>query len=413
MKSSVLKKGVSLLLCAAVIACAAGCGSTAEPSEAGSSSPASILREKSKAPSPVSADSEEEEDTSPVPKEWRDEGIFSHNYEKAYTLMKTMTLEEKVGQILLARCPDVEAAATAYTYQLGGYVLFDRDFTDHSKDEVTANNNSYLLSPKIPMIIAVDEEGGTVSRLSGNPQLMDGYFSSPRELYALGGLEALKTDTLQKSQLLKSLKINTNLAPVCDISRSEGDFMYYRSLGESPEITADCIREIVRISQANGISATLKHFPGYGNNVDTHTGIAIDNRTMETFRKNDFLPFAAGIEAGAHMVLVSHNIVECMDPDRPASLSGPVHEVLRKELGFTGIIVTDDLVMDAISKYASDSSPAVQAVLAGNDMLCVSDIETAYQEVLAAVHSGVIETDLLDHAVMRILSWKMTKGMIP
>ncbi len=348
-----------------------------------------------------------------VPEEWQDGGIFSHNYAEAYNMMKKMTLEEKVGQMILARCPASDGSVIAKKYHLGGYILFGRDFGyTKTKDEITKAVSSYTNSQKIPMIIAVDEEGGTVSRLQGNYNLIPHDFLSPRELYAQGGIEAIKDDANEKSKILSGLLINTNLAPVCDISKNPDDFMYSRSLGQNPDITADFVKAVTEISQKNGVSAALKHFPGYGNNVDTHTGIAIDKRNYATFQANDFIPFKAGINAGAHMVLVSHNIVECMDKDYPASLSPKVHSILREELGFTGIIITDDLAMDAISVYVKGYSPVVAAVIAGNDMLCVSDIQSTYNDVIEAVHIGRIEEEQIDHAVMRILAWKMSKNMI-
>ena len=375
-----------------------------------SKTPAEPSRELSQ---PETNKTSDEKKYKSVPLEWQDDGIFSNNYDRAYKMVQDMTLEEKVGQMILGRCPFENGSAVAKKYHVGGYILFGRDFGyTKTKDEVTGNISSYMNAQKIPMIIAVDEEGGTVSRLQGNYNLIEHDFLSPRELYNNGGMDAIKDDTLEKSQILKSLKINTNLAPVCDISKSENDFMYNRSLGQNADITADFVKNVTKISQENGISAALKHFPGYGNNVDTHTGIAIDKRTYETFEKNDFIPFKAGIDAGAHMVLVSHNIVECMDKDYPASLSPKVHEILRDKLGFTGIIITDDLAMDAISVYVKGYSPVVAAVLAGNDMLCVSDIEGTYDDVLNAVHTGKIEVEQIDHAVMRILAWKMSKNLM-
>ncbi len=188
--------------------------------------------------------------------------------------------------------------------------------------------------------------------------------------------------------------------------------MYDRSLGQDADITADFVERFTLVSQENGISVTLKHFPGYGNNLDTHTGVAVDDRNYETFAKNDLIPFQAGIDAGAHMVLVSHNIINCMDADHPASLSLTVHEILRNDLGFTGIIVTDNLEMDAISKYFTDYSPSVAAVLAGNDMLCVSDYTQTYNDILEAISNGTIDIDLVDHAATRIIAWKMSKGLL-
>lgn len=128
--------------------------------------------------------------------------------------------------------------------------------------------------------------------------------------------------------------------------------------------------------------SVLKHFPGYGNNTDTHTGIAQDNRPLESFYASDFLPFKAGIEADCLSILVSHNIVSSMDEQYPASLSSNVHHILREDLGFKGVIMTDDLGMDAIKLYTQGQNPAVQAVIAGNDILLTSDIQGSFSAIL-------------------------------
>lgn len=341
-----------------------------------------------------------------------DNGIFSAYYEAAYSRMQRMTIDEKIGQMLFARCPAQNAVEVARRYHLGGYVLFGRDFQQKTANEVKNNILSYRSAQEIPMVIATDEEGGSVVRVSSNTVLSDEKFDSPRNIYNLGGMELIKSKETKKASLLASLYIDTNFAPVCDISVNPSDFMYLRSLGQDAQTTADFVRTVTNISQSRGVSATLKHFPGYGNNVDTHTGIAIDNRDYNTFINNDFIPFKAGITAGAHIVMVSHNIVNCMDSTRPASISKNVHDILRNELGFTGIIVTDDLSMDAIKQYSGAYPPTVMAVLAGNDMLTVSDIETSFNEIKNAVNNGVIDQSIIDRAVIRILAWKYAKGLM-
>ena len=160
------------------------------------------------------------------------------------------------------------------------------------------------------------------------------------------------------------------------------------------------------------LSGVLKHFPGYGNNEDTHTGIARDKRPMSQFTETDFLPFSAGIEAGVPCVLVSHIIVECMDAEQPASLSAKVHQILRENLGFTGVIMTDDLSMEAITEYTGGENPAVAAFLAGNDMLMCSDLEQSYQALLEAVQQGEVTEERLNESVARILAWKYSKGIL-
>ena len=155
------------------------------------------------------------------------------------------------------------------------------------------------------------------------------------------------------------------------------------------------------------MGSTLKHFPGYGNNVDTHTGIAQDERSYETFVTADFLPFEAGIAAGADSVLVCHNVVACMDPDLPASLSPKVHHILRQELGFDGVVMTDDLMMDAIKQYTGNEQAAVQAAQAGNDLLLATDFDVQIPAVLQAVKEGRIPLEQVEQSVRRVLRWKM------
>ena len=257
------------------------------------------------------------QDENAFPESWQDNGIFSAYYQKAYEKMRTMSLDEKIGQMFYARCPDYDAVGFAQKYHLGGYVLFGRDFAEKSKQEVKDNINSYINSQDIPMTISVDEEGGTVVRISSKSALYDSEFQSPRDIYDEGGMDAIRENALAMAKMIKDFNIDVNFAPVCDISLDEDDFMYYRSIGHDVDTVCEFVGEFTRIAQENGVSATLKHFPGYGNNVDTHTGIAIDERDYSTFVNEDFKPFEAGIEQNAHLVMVSHNIVNCMDSTKP------------------------------------------------------------------------------------------------
>ena len=327
-------------------------------------------------------------------------------------LLSSMTLEEKVGQLFFVRVPKEEAAEAAARYQFGGYILFGRDFADKTRDQVREDIQSYQDSVGVPMLIGVDEEGGTVVRVSSNPALCPEPYLSPRQLYEQGGLDLAASVEQEKIHTLQDLGINVNFAPVCDVTQEEGAFMYDRSLGRDPETAADYVKRIVSLYGENGMGCVLKHFPGYGNNEDTHTGVALDERPYDVFRQQDFLPFQAGIQAGAGCVLVCHNIVSCGDGERPASLSPEWHRVLREELGFTGCIITDDLVMDAIQQYCDASSAAVQAVLAGNDLLCCSDYETQFPAVLAAVEGGQIPEERIDQSVLRVLRWKEELGLL-
>ena len=331
---------------------------------------------------------------------------------RAQELLDGMTLEEKVGQMFIARCPETDAAQLAADYHLGGYILFGRDFKDKTAEQVTTDIQSCQDAAEIPLLIAVDEEGGTVNRVSSNPNLRSSPFRSPQSLYSEGGLELVRSDAQEKCRLLESLGININFAPVCDVSQDPADFIYDRTLGRDAQETSQYVAAVVETMAEEGMGSVLKHFPGYGNNTDTHTGVAYDDRPYDTFLTSDFLPFQAGIAAGADMVLVSHNIVSAMDEASPASLSPEVHRVLREDLGFTGVIVTDDLVMDGVRDFAGDDEAAVLAVQAGNDLLCCTDFQTQVPAVLAAVESGEITGEQIDAAVLRVLTMKLRLGIL-
>lgn len=324
----------------------------------------------------------------------------------------SLTLEQQVAQLFFARCPDVQAAELAAQYDIGGYILFGRDFENQTPDSLRETIASYQQAAATPMLIGVDEEGGTVVRVSAYPAFRADRFQSPQALFAEGGLERIQSDTKEKDTLLASLGINVNLAPVCDVSTSPSDFINARAFGQDAQATSNYVRTVVEQMKTDSMGMVLKHFPGYGSNVDTHTGIAQDNRPLEQFRSSDFLPFTAGIEAGAQAILVCHNIVSCMDGTLPASLSPAVHQMLREELGFGGVVMTDDLVMQAITDYTGDADAAVLAVQAGNDMLISSDFVTQYNAVLAAVQNGTISETAIRDSAVRVLRWKIELGLI-
>ena len=342
-----------------------------------------------------------------IPEE--DKSLFHEFEEEALRMLENMTIEDKIGQIFLARCPEDENLSLYLSMKPGGFIMFGRDFTGKTKEEVVNKINYYQENSDIPMIIGVDEEGGTVVRVSSNPNLAAKRFKSPQELYNIGGFEEIIRDTNEKSKLLKSLGINLNLNPIADVSTNAEDFIFSRSFGKTAEETAEYVKFVVETAKENNISSTLKHFPGYGNNVDTHTGSAYDERAYEEFLSSDFIPFEAGIDAGAESILISHNIVKSLDAENPASLSKKVIDILRNDMEFTGIIMTDDLSMGAVSETAS---PEVMAVLSGNDMLIVSDLEASYNSLLAAVTNKDISEDRINESVLRIIKWKYYLGLI-
>ncbi len=337
------------------------------------------------------------------------DGIFKDYYTFAEKKLETMSLDEKIGQLFLVRFPDKDAANIAKQNGFGGYVLFARDFQGKTKNEVISMIKEVQAASKIPLLIAVDEEGGSVVRVSSNKNLRDTPFLSPSELYGDGGLERIKEDTVEKSLLLANLGINLNLAPVVDVSTTPSDYMYSRSLQEDTSTTSKFAETVIKASKGGTVSYTLKHFPGYGNNPDTHTGSVTDSRTYDSILKNDIPPFRAGIEAGAEAVLVGHNTVTNIDSSNPASLSIPIHNILREDLNFTGVIITDDLSMGATKDI---DKKVVKALLAGNDLLIVTDYEESIKEVKSAVENNNLSEDVINDRVTRILAWKYAKGLL-
>lgn len=331
----------------------------------------------------------------------------------AEKILLEMSLEEKVGQLFLLhgyRTVEENLPAAA-EFNAGGIILFAEFFEDGTPGSATENIAALQAASKLPMFMGVDEEGGEVSRISIFEEYRSETFKSPRELMKKGGAELVREDTAEKCELLKSMGLNLNLAPVSDVSTDKEDFIYSRSAGNA-KTAEKYVKAFVEESVSSSVGCCLKHFPGYGNNVDTHFETSVDKRSYESFEKNDFIPVSAGIEAGVGMVMVSHNTVECMDAESPASLSEEVHRILREELGFEGVIVTDDLGMKAIAEQYGIGEAAVIAIESGNDMITTSNLAEQYEALLEAVQSGRINEARLDRSVLRVLEYKVSLGII-
>ena len=347
-------------------------------------------------------------DESDIPSDYQDSGIFSDFYMLAYNKLKTLTLDEKIGQLFLVRYPGSGAINDLEKYKFSGFVFYEKDFKDKTKIEVIDMIDKLQDNSKIPLLTAVDEEGGKIVRVSSNPLLAVSPFKSSRELYNEGSFQLIYDDTKNKSELLYSLGLNVNLAPVIDVSSDPNSYIYERTLGEDATVTSKYAMTVIDGSKDTNVSYVLKHFPGYGNNSDTHIGFSIDTRTYDDIMNNDILPFKSGIEEGAEAVLVSHNVVSAIDPDKPASLSVSVHNLLRNELNFTGIIMTDDLSMNAVDP----DNAAVMAILAGNDLIISTNYVEDINSVKSAIKDGTISESTIDKLAFRILAWKYYKGLM-
>lgn len=344
-----------------------------------------------------------------VPDVWNDGGIFSKYYKLAKSKLDELTLNEKIGQLLLVRYPNDNQIEDLKKYNLSGFVFFEKDFKDKTKSQVEQMINNLQENAKIPLLTAVDEEGGSVVRISSNPTLVSKPFKSPKELYDLGGFEEIKKDTINKSDILSNLGLNVNLAPVVDVSTNPVDYIYNRSLGEDTTLTSEYAKTVIEASKDTKVSYTLKHFPGYGNNIDSHSVLVSDTRSLDDIKQNDLPPFKAGIDAGAEAVLVNHNVIVNMDASNPASLSPTVHNVLRNDLGFTGIIMTDNLDMNSLNGIDNIN---VKALLAGNDLIITTDYQTAIDDIKKGIEDGDITEDMIDKAAFRVLAWKYYKGIM-
>lgn len=344
-----------------------------------------------------------------VPTDWQDDGIFSDYYKAAYKKLKTLTLDEKIGQLLLVRYPDENQISALKEYKFAGYVFFAKDFKDKTGTEVKNMMNVAQDNANIPLLTAVDEEGGSVVRVSSNPNLVKEKFKSPSELYNLGGFDQIEEDTIYKSRTLYHLGLNLNLAPVVDVSTNASDYMYERTLKKETDLTATYAKTVINASKGTGVSYTLKHFPGYGNNPDTHTGSNVDNRTYEDIVKNDLPPFEEGIKVGAEAVLVSHNIVNSIDSKNPASLSKDVHNLLRDNLKFTGVVITDDIAMGAVSNI---ENVTVKAIQTGNDLIITTDYKGSFNDIKNAVKDKTLSEEQIDKLTFKVLAWKYYKGLL-
>lgn len=348
-------------------------------------------------------------DDSLLPVEWLEEGLFKNFYNQAFKKLKTLSLDEKIGELLLVRYQEASTLNDLKTYHFGGIVFFEKDFTNKTSDEVKKMINDLQKNTKIPLLTAVDEEGGKVTRISKNSNLVSEPFKSSQDLYNDGGFENITKDTKEKSKILANLGLNLNLAPVVDVSTNPSDYMYPRSFGKNTSLTSNYAKTVIEASKGTGVSYTLKHFPGYGNNADTHNTSSVDNRTLESIFENDLPPFEAGINAQAEAVLVSHNIVKNIDDVNPASLSPAVHNILRNRLNFSGIIITDDLAMGATSNIDNAS---VKAILAGNDLIITTDYKESVASIKNALNNGTISEELINRVSLRVLAWKYYKGLI-
>jgi len=336
--------------------------------------------------------------------------------DNARSIVSAMTNEEKAGQLLLIRSnglSESEFISLAAECKAGGVVLFADDIEGKTADSLRQLTAGLQSACGGRLLICVDEEGGQVVRVSSNKSLRSSPFRSPRLIYVAGGMEAIRADADEKSDFLLGFGINVNFAPVADVVTSPQGFLFGRAFGVNAEKTAEYVSEVVTVMKQRGIGCTIKHFPGYGNSSgDTHNGLVRVDTPLAEIKERELLPFRAGIAAGADSVMVTHTIISAIDAERPATLSPLVVSLLRDELGFEGVIISDAMDMGAIEEFGGGKDACVAAFLAGIDLLCTpADAKTAYNSLLAAINDGTIPPERLDEAVTRIILWKQSLGL--
>lgn len=327
--------------------------------------------------------------------------------------IEVMPLEDKVAGLFIVTPEAITGVGTAIQagdgtrdalnkWAVGGLIYFRQNIKSAEQlKEMIANSSLYS---RYPLFIAVDEEGGLVSRLAqaglvenaGGAQAI-GATADPAQAYQAGQ---------EIGAYLSEYGFNLDFAPVADINSVEGSIMEDRSYGSDSAIVSSMVASMVQGLEENGVSSCLKHFPGIGSSVDdTHIGLAGTERTAEQFRTEDFLAFQAGIDAGADFVMVSHMAAPAFTGDNtPCTLSREVvTDILREELGFDGVIITDAMNMGAITEYYEADDAAIQALRAGCDMILMpEDFEKAYEGVLEAVRNGTISEERINDSLRRI-----------
>ena len=330
-------------------------------------------------------------------------------------VVEEMSVREMVGQMFVVSVggtePDYYVEKVVRERNVGGVILFGHNMESEGQVEALTGSLQELslrTEPAVPLLVAVDQEGGQIASapwVAPQPAAAEvGRRGDPAEARAVA--KRIGTELLWAG-------VNTNFAPVVDTGF--GAAIGSRSYGEDPALVSRMGAASVEGFEEAGIASSAKHFPNHGPAVvDSHKGLPVVNHDERTIESYDLGPFRAAIEAGAPMVMVGHLLYPAVDPQRPASLSRRWMAVLREELGFDGVVVTDDLAMAAASGGGSPERAAVEAVKAGADLLIVSSPPQqqadAYDAVVAAVESGEIPEGRLRKSVRRLLDVKERYG---
>jgi len=328
---------------------------------------------------------------------------------RAAELVSGMSTAEQAASVIMGHIPTTDAAAlSAYMAQgLGGFILMGANIPA-TVPELQTLTAALAVDPRLPPLIAVDQEGGIVSRLLG-----DAYPSSTS--LKSQPVDAAAAAFSARGSLVAQAGITVNFGTIADVTADPSSFIFGRALGVDPQAAADRVAAATT-AQEQFLASTLKHFPGHGAAPgDSHHVIPATGEDLEQWRATDAVPFVAGIDAGASLLMFGHLAYTAVDP-APASLSARWHQIAREDLGFRGVIVTDDLGMlqsSGIPAYADPVADAVTALAAGNDLVLMvagSTPDTAgamAAGIVQAVEDGALPSQRLADAATRVLALRL------
>ena len=330
--------------------------------------------------------------------------------EKVYQLFM-VTPEALTGVNTATRAGEATQQALS-EMPVGGIVYFaDNLETGEQTTQMIAATQSYS---RLPLLIGVDEEGGRVARVS--TKLGTTAFDPMADYGAAGDAEAVRQVGATIARDISQFGFNVDFAPVADVVTNPNNTeIGDRSFSSDADVASTMVAAMVQGLQSGGVQSCLKHFPGHGSTeADSHKGASVTGRTLDELRGTELKPFAAGIAAGAGMVMISHmSAPNVTGSDAPCDLSSAVvTDLLRGELGFTGVVITDSHEMGAITDSYSPAEAAVLAIQAGCDIVLMpADLKQAAQGVLDALQSGSLTQARVDESVLRILTLKVRAGI--
>jgi beta-N-acetylhexosaminidase len=336
------------------------------------------------------------------------------------TLLEDMTPGEKIGQMLMVGIEgtelDGDTSLFLKEHRIGGVILFGRNIQNSQQASELSQGLQELNAgpPGVRMLIGTDQEGGRVNRLPGD----EGRFPSAGMQAHDNNPDSVREAAGQMAAQLKGMGINLNFAPVLDInSNPDNPVIGDRAFGNNPETVSRMGLAFIQGTLDKGVIPVVKHFPGHGDTlVDSHTELPVVSHSMERLAGFELIPFEEAIKNRAPAIMSAHILLDKLDRDYPATLSAPVITgILRERMGFDGVVVSDDLDMGAITGLYSPGEAAVRAVKAGVDILLVGHSREGMLEVFDAltnaVKSGNISEEVIDSAVLRILTMKERFGL--